>query len=516
MSGLVARVAETIERHALCAPGDRVVIGVSGGADSLALLHALLTLRERLDIALHVATLDHGLRGAAGAADADFVRRTALGWGLPVTVGRADVAHIARSHRLSVEEAARQVRYTFLLRVACQVGAARVAVGHQRDDQAETVLMHLLRGSGLSGLRGMLPATPLSDYHLLEDAAIACDPPLDGPPAAPDAWPVLIRPLLGLSRQEIDEYITAQGLTPRLDATNQDTTYFRNRLRHEVLPLLETLNPNVRELLARTADVLRADAELVRAAGEAAWAWVLRGATPDSIVLDRAIWDGLPLSSQRHILRAAVWRLRPALRDVTFEHVERALAVSAGGQVGARATLPGGLTLRVGYDALIIASERAGAVEVGDDAPALPGERAGPAFGPGEQVEVACGAWVFSARPLLPDDDLPALHADPLTAALVVPAGARLWLRARRPGDRFRPRGMGGRSQKLSDTLINLRVPAGWRDRVPLLVVDDAIAWFVAPAAGGLRARVAEPFAVPGDPAQRIGEGVVVGWRRAR
>ncbi|MBP8973505.1 MAG: tRNA lysidine(34) synthetase TilS [Anaerolineae bacterium] len=514
MSGLVTRVAETIERHALCAPGDRVVIGVSGGADSLALLHALLALRERLGIALHVATLDHGLRGAAGAEDAEFVRRTALDWGLPVTVGRSDAAHVARSHRLSVEEAARQVRYTFLLRVARQVGAARIAVGHQRDDQAETVLMHLLRGSGLSGLRGMLPATPLSEYHLLEDAAIACDPPLDSLPATPGAWPVLIRPLLDLSRQEIDGYIAAQGLTPRLDATNQDTTYFRNRLRHEVLPLLETLNPNVREALARTADVLRADADLVRAAGEAALARALRSATADAVVLDRAAWDGLPLSSKRHVIRAAVWRLRPALRDVTFEHVEQALAVIASGQVGAQATLPGGLALRVGYDALIIAGAGAGLVEGGDDAPALPGAGAGPVFGPGEQVEIVCGGWAFSARPLLPDDDLPALHADPLAAALVVPAGARLWLRARRPGDRFCPRGMGGRSQKLSDTLINLRVPAGWRDRVPLLVVDDAIAWFVAPAARGLRARVAEPFAVAGDPAQKAGVGVVVCWRR--
>ncbi|MCZ7541345.1 MAG: tRNA lysidine(34) synthetase TilS [Anaerolineae bacterium] len=515
MPGLVTRVAETIERHALCAPGDRVVVGVSGGADSLALLHALLALRERLGIALHVATLDHGLRGAAGAADADFVRSTALDWGLPVTVGRADAGQIARSRRLSVEEAARQVRYTFLLRVARQVGAARVAVGHQRDDQAETVLMHLLRGSGLSGLRGMLPATPLSDYHLLEDAIIACDPPLDGLPATPDAWPVLIRPLLDLSRREIDEYIAAQGLTARLDATNQDTAYFRNRLRHEVLPLLETLNPNVREVLARTADVLRADAELVRAAGEAALARALRGEAADSIVLDRAVWDDLPLSSKRHLIRAAVWRLRPALRDVTFEHVERALAVSASGHVGVQATLPGGLALRVGYDVLVFSGAGADPVEVGADAPALPGERAGPAFNPGERVEIACGAWVFSARPLLPDDDLPALHADPLAAALAVPAGARLWLRARRPGDRFRPRGMGGRSQKLADTLINLRVPAGWRDRVPLLVVDDAIAWFVAPTAGGLRARVAEPFAVPGDLAQMAGVGVVVCWRRA-
>ncbi len=515
MSGLVARVAETIERHALCAPGDRVVVGVSGGADSLTLLHALIALRKRLGIALHVATLDHGLRGAAGAADAEFVRCTALGWGLPVTVGRADVAQIARLHRLSVEEAARQVRYTFLLCVARQVGAARVAVGHQRDDQAETVLMHLVRGSGLSGLRGMLPATPLSDYHLLEDVATVCDPPLDGPPAAPDAWPALIRPLLDLSRREIDEYVAAHGLTPRLDATNEDTTYFRNRLRHEVLPLLETLNPNVRELLARTADVLRADADLVRAAGEAALARALRSATPGAVVLDRAAWDGLPLSSKRHLIRAAVWRLRPALRDVTFEHVERALAVIASGQVGARATLPGGLALRVGYDALIIAGAGAGAVEVGGDAPALAGERAGPVFGPHERVEIVYGGWVFVARPLAPGDDLPALHADLLAAALVVPAGARLWLRARRPGDRFCPRGMGGRSQKLADTLINLRVPAAWRDRVPLLVVDDAIAWFVAPAAGGLRARVAEPFAVPGDLAQMAGVGVVVCWRRA-
>lgn len=514
MSDLLARVAQTIERHALCAPGQTIVVGVSGGVDSLVLLHGLVALRDRLGVALHAATLDHGLRGAAGAADVAFVRQTAAAWGVPCTAGRADVRAIAQMARLGVEETARRVRYTFLVRVACQVGAARVAVGHQRDDQAETVLMHLVRGSGLSGLRGMLPASPLTASHVLEGIPLEFDPPLSSP-AAPESWPVLIRPLLDICRAEIEAYAAEHNLQPRTDASNADLTFLRNRLRHQVLPLLETLNPNIRQTLAQTADVLRADAELIEAAGAAALAHATRPtSSAGAVVLDRGVWAKLPLALKRQLVRAAIRQVRPALREVTYEHIAEAVALADSGQIGARAPLPGGLTLRVSYDALIVGEAETGAAEV-SDAPALDPTRPGPHFRAGQRGRYVAGEWVFTVRPLDAADDLAALHADPLCAALWVPPGATLALRTRRPGDRFRPRGLRGHSQKLSDTLIALRVPAPWRDRVPLLTVDEAIAWLVAPTPNGVRGRVAEPFALPDPlPEDRTGVGVVVCWRR--
>jgi tRNA(Ile)-lysidine synthase len=507
VSVLLARVEQTIARHALMKPGEAVVVGVSGGPDSLALLHVLHRLgRWRL----HVATLDHGIRGAAGAADAESVRQTAAAWGLPVTVGRADIPALVRAGKLNAEAAARQVRYVFLQRVARHVGAARIAVGHHQDDQAETVLMHLIRGSGLDGLRGMLPAAPLEAFG--EDVPIAFDPPLAGLAAAPDGWPVVVRPLLDVSRAEIEAYIAEHDLHPRHDVTNEDRTYLRNRLRHEVIPLLAELNPNIRATLARTADILREDAALVHRAGESALEHVIRNDQMDAVSLDRTAWATLSTAEKRYAIRAAAVRLRPDQRDVGFEHVENALAVAESGRTGAVATLPGGLVLRVDYETLIIAAADA---PPAIDAPALMSGAGGREFQPGERVRWDCGIWTFEARPLDAGEEVGALHADPLAAALTVSEGVRLALRTRQPGDQFLPRGLGGRSQKLADTLINMRVPLAWRDRVPLLVADDRVAWFVAPTRAGLRGRVAEPFGLPEgrvEPGKMI---IVVRWRKA-
>jgi tRNA(Ile)-lysidine synthase len=499
---LARTVASTVARHGLFAPGERVVVAVSGGADSLVLLDVL---RARPDLRLHVATLDHGIRGAAGAADADFVCGMAQAWGLPVRVGRADVPAVAAAHHMSLEEAARQVRYVFLRRVACHTGAARIATGHHQDDQAETVLMHLIRGSGLDGLRGMLPVTPLDDYHLPPDVTITCDPPLpEHPPEGTASGPLLVRPLLDVPRAAIDAYAAVHDLHPRQDATNQDITYFRNRLRHVVLPQLAQLNPNIRATLARTAEVLRADAEVVHRAAEAALARVLRAERADGVILDRGAWcDELTLSEQRASLRVLTYRLRPALRDVALEHVDNAIRIACAGDVGAAATLPGGLLLRVGHGVLRLGGAEADLplVVPGADAPALDGPT-GPTFTPGAAVTIPVAGWAFEAGPA-PEDGraVYALHDDPLAAALAVPPGVWLRLRTRQPGDRFLPRGMGGHSKKLSDLFNAMKIPLSWRDRVPLLVAGDQIAWFVAPVLpeGTLRGRVAAPFGVTDD-----------------
>ncbi len=156
---LVSEVQHAIQSHKLIDPADTVVVGVSGGPDSLCLLHVLHQLAPDLSLRLHVAHLNHGLRGAEADADAAFVQETAAAWGLPVAVGRVDVAALAQQAGMSLEEAARHARYSFLAEEARRVGARIIAVGHTADDQAETVLMHFLRGSGLAGLRGMQPAS---------------------------------------------------------------------------------------------------------------------------------------------------------------------------------------------------------------------------------------------------------------------------------------------------------------------------------------------------------------------
>lgn len=479
MADVLDRARRTIQEHGLLDRGDGVVVGVSGGPDSLCLLHVLLRLRQQYDLYIHVAHLNHGMRGPEADADADFVAGLASAWGVAATIEKQDVPALAKEHGLAFEEAARRARYAFLARVAGEIGAAKIAVGHHADDQAETVLMHVMRGAGLAGLRGMLPLTPITDYRLIGRLA--------GPEMSRLA---IIRPLLETTRAEIEGYCAAQGLAPRFDLSNLDTTYFRNRLRHEVLPLLEACMPGVRVRLCRTAAVAAADYELLTRARERAWTEVVREEREGMVVLDRAAWRALPVALQRAVLRQAACRLRQSLRDVNFVHVESARQIGLRGETGARAVLPMGLTLVVDYDALVMGGA--------DLAPPPPDE---PLLWSAEPLMVSWpGAtplpdspWILVVAELgVGDVAGVSTTLDPWTAYLdadALCARAPLMLRPRRTGDRFRPLGMGGHTVKLNAWLINIKVPRAWRDHVPLLVAGDEIAWVCG-------RRIGEPFAI--------------------
>ena len=359
------------------------------------------------------------------------------------------------------------MRYAFLARVAGEVGAHRIAVGHNADDQAETVLMHFLRGAGPAGLRGMLPITPITDYRLL--VALAPRPSPLGPVA-------LIRPLLEVSRAAIEAYCADHGLTPRFDRSNLDTTYFRNRLRHELLPLLETYNPNVRARLCHTAAVVAADYELLIQLREQAWAETVRAADDKRVVFDRANWRALPVALQRATLRRAAYRLRRSLRDVDFVHVENARKIGLRGETGAQATLPMGLALAIGYDTLTVGD--AGDAGSPPDEPLLWRAEPLPVHLPGTTV-LPQSEWMLRAE-VLEEWDAARIAANPDSWTAYFDADALagpLVLRPRRQGERFRPQGMGGHSVKLSAFLINLKIPQAWRDHVPLLVAGDEIVW---------------------------------------
>ncbi len=281
-----------------------VIVGVSGGADSLCLADALHSVAEAHRLHIVVAHLDHGLRGAVAQEDALAVRRFAEARGLPCVVGRVDVAVLAQEGRVSLELAARRARYAFLAEVARNHSAQEVAVAHHADDQAETVLLRLLRGSGLRGLRGMRPRSPL--------------------PAAPQL--TLVRPLLGVARAEIEAYCRARALHPRDDATNRDLHHLRNRVRHELLPLLRTYNPNIARTLARLADVLTDDWEIVETAARAALDQVAT-VQPGEVRLDRAAWRALPRGLQRATLRLAAEHVYGDVVELPYAVVEEARRV---------------------------------------------------------------------------------------------------------------------------------------------------------------------------------------------
>jgi len=448
-------------------PGDKVVVGVSGGPDSVCLLHILRELSPDLSLTLQVAHLNHQMRGEDADADAAFVAELARNWDLPATIESADVSALAHTHKLALEEAARRVRYAFLSKVAVQIGARTIAVAHNADDQTESVLMHWLRGSGLAGLRGMLPSTPLTDYRLLEEQEAGCRPqPL-----------TLIRPLLDIPRVEIEAYCAQHNLQSRFDRSNLDTTYFRNRLRHELIPYLETYNVNIREVVRRSASVVAADYELLREQLEMTWGQVVRTEADHGVTFDLAAWRALPLALKRSTIREAIHRLRRALRNIDFVHVKNAVDILTDGETGAQATLPQGLMLTVGYGTFTVASEDFLSLP---DLPLLLTEQPVPITVPG-RTRLPESAWVLeielSSRSKVSDEDLAAVRGWEayLDATAVGPSPS---LRPRLPGDRFCPLGMGGRGKRVNEFMINEKIPAAWRKYIPLLVNEDGeIMW---------------------------------------
>lgn len=435
------RAAQTTGRDLFT---EALVLGVSGGPDSLALLHLIRAIRRPQG--LIVAHLDHGLR--PGSADEAAIVAAAAGE-LRFHSERVDVAGMARARGLSIEEAGREARYDFLARVARRDGASAVVVGHHAGDQAETILMHLLRGSGLSGLAGMREASPLAGHEGL--------------------W--LVRPLLHATRDEIEAYCVEHGLAPVIDASNTDPTYFRNRLRHELLPLLEEYSPQIGLRLRQMGEIIAADDELLRDLTDSTWRAIVLAESETAVDLDRAAWLDLPLGLRRRVLRRAIEFLRPALRDVGFKTLESARSVAESGNTGATATLPGGVSLRVSYGKLLIQSQPA--THEGHQPQLLSAEPVALPI-PGE-VSLA-GGWRITAE-WVRDIDMQAAEAnsDPWAAYVDVGSNA-LQVRPRRRGERMRPLGLGGET-KLKEIMIDRKIPAPVRALWPVVATGDHAVW---------------------------------------
>jgi tRNA(Ile)-lysidine synthetase-like protein len=457
-----------IARHHMISPGAPVVVAVSGGPDSLCLLHALAALRDELGCALHVAHLDHMIRGAESAAEAAFVAELARAWGLAATVESADVLALARARRANLHAAARDARYAFLARVAQAVGAQAVAVAHQADDQAETVLMHLLRGAGPAGLRGMRPVVAWEEWGLgvWDWEAGSSSSPIPNPHSLiPN--PCLVRPLLATPRDAIEAYCAEHGLVPRRDPTNFDLGATRNRIRHELLPLLIEYNPRIVAALGRTAEVCAEDQAFVSAALEQIWPRVARERR-GAIDFDGAAWRELHPALQRAAIREAHRRLA-ARTPLSLEQVERARAICAGG-VGQRAELPGGVPLTVGYG---------GAFTIGEPAPPEGPQLPFEAAELPEKDRVALdGGWAIEVMRVPAPAPVGRWEIALDAAALAGP----LLVRRPRAGDRVRlPGGRG--SQRLQDLFVDTKTPRALRAAWPVIACGDTVVWVA-----GLRA----------------------------
>ena len=437
---LADRVAASVERQGLISRGGRVVAAVSGGGDSVALLHLLAELAARGVVTLAgLAHVNHRLRGSESDEDERFCRDLASRFGVPCLVESVAVADVARSRRVSVEQAGHQVRHAFFGRAAVELGADRVALGHTVDDQAETVLLRLIRGAGAAGLSGMRPRAGL-----------------------------LVRPLLSVSRAELRRYLADRGIAFREDASNDDRRVPRNRVRHELLPHLRTYSPKIVDALAREADIAREDeAWLSRRANEAAADLV--SSSRGVIEVDAAGLTALPPALARRVVREALARVAPGRAAVGFEPIERVRRAAAEGLPPA--DLPGCRVERAGGIVRLFARRGRGG----------PQRRPGFAYRleiPGE-VSVPEANVTIRAEEVEPGAFGRGAAGDATAAVVPVPA-APLVVRSWRFGDRYRPPGLGGRSRKLQDLFVDRKVPRADRTRVPIVLdAADRVIWVV-------------------------------------
>jgi tRNA(Ile)-lysidine synthase len=430
---LEAAARSSIERHSMLSGGERVVVAVSGGPDSVALLYFLHGLADEMDLDLHLFHLDHILRGDESRADAAFVESLAGEFSLPVRSIAVDVRAHEGSDGLSPEEAAREVRMTRLRDFAGEIGAERIALGHTADDQVETFLMRIVQGAGLTGLSGI--------------------PYVSGP---------LIRPLLDVWRVEVEEYCGRMGVRPRTDSSNLDRAFLRNRVRLGLVPFLESeFGPGVKEVVLREVESLSLDGEYLQGRISEAFSQVGRS-TGEEIRLEIEGLLSLPPALQRGCLRAAWNNLVPRMQSLSWVHLRDIQEKVMGGNTGAGLDLPGGVVVEREYGELVFRVREAH-LEVGELTLEVPGSVTVP----------VTGAVIEAKR--VPREEI--RFNDDTGLEFVKPdIAVPLKVRTPMPGDRFTPLGARG-SRKLKDYFIDAKVPRASRKTCPIVLSGQDIVW---------------------------------------
>ena len=442
---LLRQVRITVERYAMLRPGDRILAAVSGGADSVALLRVLALLAPEYRLELTAAHLNHGLRGEEALQEEAFVRSLSAAMGLACVCKTIDVRSIRKGR--SLEEAAREERYRFLKEAAAGCGAGKIATGHHRDDQAETVLMHLIRGSGPGGLKGILPVR--------EDR--------------------VIRPLFEVDRREILGFLDREGLSYRTDSSNRDPAFLRNRIRNDLIPALaKDYNPRIVEGLCHAAEILRQQEDyLQRATGRILKRWrIPPGAGEIHVPLENFL--NLHESLRGRIIQTLLKAAAPSGRGIAFRHVEAVLDLCRRFRHGrASLDLPFRLVAETGDGSLRIGRDPGGGAREGRGIRAPEYEY--PLEIPGEILLREAGSTLRLEWVLRPD--FREMAASPLAAfmdydRIVLP----LILRNFRPGDRMDLLGMGG-AKKLKSFFIDRKIPRCDRAVIPLLVDARSVIW---------------------------------------
>ena len=412
-------------------PGDVVVVAVSGGPDSVCLLHVLHRLSEELRLGLVAAHFDHGWRPGEDEGETELVRELAQSLGVPFETAKG---RIVRGGSLSREEAARDARYDFLERVRVKHLASRIAVGHHLHDQAETLLMRLLRGSGVSGL-GAIP--PVREERI-------------------------IRPLIEVTKPEIEMYLRETGLRYAIDSSNLNAGFLRNRVRLELIPLLRKYQPRLIERLGETASLLREESEFLDSLSSE-WIGKEGSSLPEGILVPLDRFLELPPALRKRVIRAILGRVKGNIRRIGATHIHSVEELAQSGRPQALLNLPDGLCVRRSYGSLSFLSRETKRVDFSYSL-----DEPGTLFIPeiGKSLSLALrkeGERMDDVSPWTAS-----LDADKVRFPLVV--------RSFRPGDRFVPLGMKGH-KKLKDFFVDLKVPNETRHTTPILIQGDMILW---------------------------------------
>ncbi len=460
---LEQRLSEHLTEAGLLAPGEPVVVAVSGGSDSVALLHLLAAHNagRAAPHPLHGVHLNHRLRGEASDQDAEYVRQLCRSINISCTIESCDVAALASAEGLSLEEAGRKRRFELFERVCLTVGAKVVALAHHADDNAETVLHRIVRGTGLRGLAGIAPVRPLRRGGDIR----------------------VIRPLLQVRRQEIEAYLADRSISAREDASNQLTTHTRNRVRHEVLPLLrERFNPQVVEALLRLADQAAGLEAYLSETGERMLESMIVDRLDGQIVLHGPSLARKPQVIATQLVRQAITRLGAPEGDLSRRHLLAVVELAGRSEGSKTIDLPGGLRVSRRYARLIFEYTGTDVTDLLDSAEPLdvPVSMNGRTTLPVRGLEIDCEVGEVSAEAI-------AAHLTGLSGK--ARSGDEEWLdadqvsppllaRRRRPGDRFFPLGMSG-VKKVSDFFIDTKIEPAQRERTVILCDQLGPIWIV-------------------------------------
>lgn len=449
---ILRKVEQAISAYQMFQPKDKVLAGVSGGPDSVALLHILTRLAPKWKLTIGAAHLDHALRNKESQRDADFTAALCKKLNIPFFKKKANVAAYQEQKKISTEMAGRHIRYAFFKQVAQKEGFNKIALGHHADDNAEVVLINLLRGSGPLGIAGI----------------------------PPNRDQTVIRPLIYLNRREISFYIKANGLACVLDSSNSDLHFLRNRIRHQLLPFLaEKYNPNITEALNRLALIARTEEDWLDNQTQDHFSRIMQ-AKGDRIELNCGPLSKLPVALQRRIFRKAIRLAKGNLKRISYGHIDAVCRLLREDAIGKSITLPDGLTARRDKTDLLLFRR----------IPARSPEKRGRTSS-GYPYHYLIHHADSHLRALLVKEagitiNWQRIHAD--DAKFYVSSGQRtaffdikklafpLTIRNFQNGDRFRPLGMGG-SQKLKKFFIDQKVPRDERRRIPILVSRGNILW---------------------------------------